>query len=276
MIWVRGELVPDDSFSISIADRTFEHGLGLFETLRTREGRPSLIEAHRERMMRSAEALGLSIGPASFPDAQAVGMLLEAEGAGEDRLLRITATGGIAGESDSVVWMRSGPLPPESRPGGSVVSAGTWQVAFDDPIARHKALNYWSRRIAFERARARGEDEALGSTADGRIWEGSRTSLFAVEGDRLLTPSLEGPIVPGVMRRLVLDIARSLPWEVREVAGIERTQLLAADEVFLTNSVRGIIPVGGCDGRTWTAPGRWTGRLQAMLADHLYPREVLS
>ena len=75
MIWARGEILPDDGLSLPVADRAFEHGLGLFETLRTWAGRPSTLEAHRARMLRSAEALGLFVEPESFPDARAVARL---------------------------------------------------------------------------------------------------------------------------------------------------------------------------------------------------------
>ena len=106
-------------------------------------------------------------------------------------------------------------------------------------------------------------------------WEGSRTSLFVVRDDRLLVPSLDGPIVPGVMRHLVLELARELPWEIRrDRPGIEGRDLLrASDEVFLTNAVRGIIPVGRAEGRTWPVPGPWTRRLQLRLEQWFQSKE---
>src|SRR6185312_1962575 len=80
MIWVDGKILPDDGLSISVLDRTFEHGLGLFETLRTWGGRPTLLEKHKARMLRSAGELKLPIDPASLPDAEDVRALLDADG----------------------------------------------------------------------------------------------------------------------------------------------------------------------------------------------------
>ena len=265
MIWVAGRIVPDESLSIGVGDRTFEHGLGLFETLRTWGGRAPLLDRHLARVTRSAAALGLPLDPANLPDAAAVSSLLAANGAAGDTLLRITLTGGTSAPGSSVVWMRSGPLPPPASEGGAIV-AGTWDVAREDLLARHKGLNYWSRRLAHERAIAAGADETLSRTPDGRIWEGSRTSLFLVVAGSLITPPASGPIVPGVMRALVLERVR----EATEAeAGIEA--LARADEAFLTNSVRGIVPVGRLFGRSLPAPGPWTlrvsGAITAWLGD---------
>ncbi len=268
MIWHRGAILPDDGLAIPIADRAFEHGLGLFETPRTWAGRPALLGAHRERMFRSARELGLAIRPEDFPTGLDVARLLAAEGQPGDRALRITATGGT-GSAPSVVWLASRPLPPPLR-SAATVQFGLWPVNFDDPMGRHKALNYWSRRLAHERARASGFDEAL-SLGDGRIWEGSRTNLFVVLGDRIATPSTRGPIVPGVLRALILGLAP----EVEELHGIDPALLPAASEVFLTNAVRGIIPVARVVDRSGLAafdrpaPGPRTTRLQALLGASL-------
>ncbi len=166
MIWVEGKILPDDGLTISVLDRTFEHGLGLFETLRTWGGRPTLLDRHKARMLRSAEELKLPIDPASLPDAEDVRALLEAEGLKEDRMLRITASGGTA-EAPPVVWMRSSQLPSLMGEGGASLLLNAWKVAPKDPMARHKSLNYWSRRLAYEEAQRRGFDEAYERNRSG-------------------------------------------------------------------------------------------------------------
>jgi len=277
MIWVGGRLVPNDGLKIDVSDRTFEHGLGLFETLRTQNGRAPLLDRHLARMERSARELGLPFDPVVKPDAKAVLNLVEAEGLGGDVLVRITLTGGLAETSGATLWMRVAPLPPPARPGGIVVAVGPWRVLRDDRFARFKSLNYWSRRAAFETARRLGFDEVLSLTDDGCVWEGSRTNLFAVRGATLITPSLDGPLVPGIMRGLVLELARGLSLSVDEAKELRRDDLAGADEVFLTNSVRGIVPVtrvvaSGPDEAThqWPAPGPWTRRLALAASDRLW------
>ncbi|HEV3163358.1 MAG TPA: aminotransferase class IV [Isosphaeraceae bacterium] len=240
MIWAAGQVMAEPMLTVSIADRTFEHGLGLFETLRTWSREPVLLARHMARLMNSAQQLGVPVDPAILPTTAAVAELLYAQGIKGDALLRITLTGGLSASAGSVAWMRAGPLPPS--PQGGATMLGFWTIAHDDPLARHKTLNYWRRRLAFEQAQAVGSDEFLARTPDGLVWEGSRTNLFAVFGQRVETPPLSGPIVPGVMRKLVLEKAAGLGLKVGE-RPLHEDELSQADEVFLTNGVRGILPV---------------------------------
>ena len=267
MIWVAGRIVPAEALTISVQDRTFEHGLGLFETLRTWDGHPTLLDRHLARMTRSAEELGLPLNRPALPDGPAVGELLRAGGIAGDALLRITLTGGTSSAGGSTVWMKAGPLPPPPRAGGALVEPRGWALAPDDPLARHKSLNYWSRRLAHERAREGDHaDESLGFTeADGCVWEGSRTNLFLIRGGIVTTPEARGRIVPGILRAVVLEQARRAGLVVEE-RPVPLDELARADEVFLTNSVRGIVPVAGLVGgaRRW-ADQPLTRRLWAEL-----------
>ena len=273
MIWVAGQVVPDDALKISVLDRTFEHGLGLFETFRTWNGHPTLLCRHLERMIGSARALGVPLDPAALPDAEAVAALLRADGRAGDAVLRITLSGGLSGTAGSVLWMRSAPLPPPAPPGGAGVVPSSLRIDPSDSLARHKTLNYWARRLAYEEARAAGADEALltgtGPFADLAL-EGSRTNLFVILDETLVTLGDDAPILPGVMRSLVLDRAEGLGLQVDErewrpfrAGGVpaEWIPLGTAEEVFLTNSVRGIVPVGRVGEVRYAAPGPWTRRL---------------
>jgi branched-subunit amino acid aminotransferase/4-amino-4-deoxychorismate lyase len=160
-------------------------------------------------------------------------------------------------------------MPPPIRRAGAVVDLGSWRVTRADALARFKTLNYWSRRQAYQSARALGFDEVLGTTGDGGIWEGSRSNLFIVDSDSLITPDLEGPIVPGVTRALVRELAGGLPIANTTTKLLTRDDLERADEVFLTNSVRGIIPVSRIANLSWTTPGPWTQRLSMLMSDVL-------
>ena len=282
MIWVEGKVVPDHELKISALDRTFEHGLGLFETLRTYDGRAPLLYRHLERLLKSAETLGLGTSLAVLPGESDIAELIDEEGIGPNVMLRIVLTGGVREHGGGTLFMRALPLPPEIRHEGAIVEIGSWWVHSNDELSRYKSLNYWSRRNAFERAKSMGFDEVLSTEADSRykrgwsIWEGSRTNLFVVVEDQLITPDLTGPIVPGVMRRLVLQRHGELGAPAVVERPLEPMDLLdEATEVFLTNSVRGIIPVSrviltetskSCQ---WPAPGLWTQRLILMVSDWL-------
>lgn len=262
LIWADGRIVPEDTSLVRTDDRAFEHGLGLFETLRTRDGVATMLGRHTSRLIRSAAELGLEWHPTALPDAVAVADLLRANRVAVDVLLRITLSGGRPGGGPSHVWMRHAPLPPALKESGAVLALAPWTVAADDPLARHKTLNYWSKRLAYERGRAGGADEVLLATADGRVWEGSRTNLFLVRGATLITPGLDGPVLPGLMRALVLENAAAIGLEARE-RDVSIADLDVAEEVFLTNAVRGLVPVGriAMTPRTLAVPGPWTDRL---------------
>jgi branched-subunit amino acid aminotransferase/4-amino-4-deoxychorismate lyase len=219
-----------------------------------------LLPRHLARFTRSARELRLPIDPAALPDLQAVAALIEADRREGDALLRLTLSGGRSEADGSTLWMRSGPLPPPPRPGGAVLGPPGLTVAESDPLARHKTRNYWAKRIALERMHALGYDETLIQSPDGAVWEGARTNLFVVRGATLATPCLGGPVLPGVMRSVVLERAERLGVRV-EQGRLSLAVLDQADEVFLTNSVRGIVPVVRFGERTLNAPGPLTRRL---------------
>lgn len=258
MIWTRGGIVADDFLTVAVTDRTFEHGLGLFETLRTWAGRPTLLPRHLDRMTRSARTLGLPIDGVQLPRTDDVRALLKADGREGDAMLRITMSGGVSSTQGATAWMRSAPLPPSS---GDGIRLGTAGPARLDPLAAHKSLNYWPYRLLGEKARAEGCDEALLIDPKGCVLEGSRTNVFFVVRGALVTPPTDGRILPGVMRGLVIGRARQLGIEVEETALSLLDRRLQPDEVFLTNAVRGILPVGRWGQAAFPAPGAVTKRI---------------
>ncbi|MFO0956666.1 MAG: aminotransferase class IV [Isosphaeraceae bacterium] len=103
-------------------------------------------------------------------------------------------------------------------------------------------------------------DDALLGTPDGRVWESTRANLFLIVGRELITPGLEGPILPGIQRALVIELAEMEGLIIRE-RNVYPADVDRADEVFLTNSVRGIVPVGHTAGGPIRAPGTLTESL---------------
>jgi branched-chain amino acid aminotransferase len=265
LIWYRREIIPDNSLRIAVLDRTFEHGLGLFETFRTWNGHPALLDRHLERMRRSARELDLPLDADDFPDVRAVTDLIEANqdslSRGQDVRLRLTLSGGVATtpSSSSVLWMTAKPLPTPIHTSGAVITL-SMQVVTDDPLARHKTLNYWRKRIAQAQAIQAGSDDVLSLTPDGLICETCRANVFLVEGRRLITPALDGPLLPGVMRGHVLERARRLGIGVQEgPVPVKRISTIA--EAFMTNSLWGMLPIARLMTRELPAPGPITRQL---------------
>jgi branched-chain amino acid aminotransferase len=271
VIWVCGEIVADDALKLSVLDRTIEHGIGLFETLRTWNGHATLLSRHRERMLASARELGLAIDPAQFPNVAGITALLQASRntleiqAGVDHRLRITLSGGplSAAQTGAQLWMTVAPLPPALPESGAVITRSI-EVLAGDPLARHKTLNYWRKRIAYETAKAHGSDEVLCVTPSEILCECTRSNLFLVIGRHLFTPSADGPLLPGIMRQVVLERAKRLGLKAVEAA-LPLELAPKADEAFLTSSVRGVAPIAVLLHHRLTAPGPVTSRLQAAI-----------
>jgi branched-subunit amino acid aminotransferase/4-amino-4-deoxychorismate lyase len=240
-IWLDGRVEQTDTISINAADAALVHGVGLFETLRTWNGRAALLAEHLERMRQSAHCLEIDTAGVAWPDADAIGALVHAAGTRGDCGVRITLTGGAPGCAPRL-WMRLFELPAEPR--FEETSLGTrFGVLLDDPLARHKTLNYARKRLAFGVASAAGDHDALAVDPSGRIWETARANIFGLADATLWTPELAGPVLPGVMRGMVLRTARRLG--LRTVEGAVDWPRMRA--VFLTNAVRGVVPIRRLD-----------------------------
>jgi branched-subunit amino acid aminotransferase/4-amino-4-deoxychorismate lyase len=270
LIWTRERGIADAAeVTVSVLDRTFEHGLGLFETFRTWEGAATLARRHRERMERSARALALGFDSTMWPESRSIHELIAAERIDGDARIRVTLSGGLADSQGALCWMSAEAHERSDAPGGARIGDESFPVELTDELARHKTLNYWSRRRAYEEARALGFDERLAVSENRFLWEGTRTNIFFVYEGALWTPPLDGPILPGVMRGFVIEQARGHGIRVNE-AMLELGMLARVDEVFLTSSVRGVWPVGRAGSRTRAAPGPLTERVRRLVEIELY------
>ncbi len=122
----------------------------------------------------------------------------------------------------------------------------------------------WRDRSILDRAQARLGGLPLVVDMDGSVLEAARANVFALHGGALFTPPLDGRTLPGVTRARVIDLAESAAIPVHE-RPLHRNDLLRADEVLLTGSVRGIEPAGSLDGGPLPGGGPIAARLAAGL-----------
>jgi branched-chain amino acid aminotransferase len=278
-------LYPAAERHLSVFDRGFQLGDGVFETLRARGGRPAEIEAHVARLHRSAAGLDIQL-PADVDARLAAGIeaLLAADGLDGpdgDASIRITVSRGV--------FRTRGVLPPnEDAPATIAIQA--WPVVDTpvghlekglhlvtsavrrdprNPLATLKTTSRAEYVYARLEARRAGADDALFLTTDGLLSEGTSANLFlvrqAADGVReLATPSLDCAILPGTTRSWLLDWGAHSG--LRPVEGhLRPEELAAADEAFLSSSVAGILPVTSFDGAPIGDghPGPWTLRARA-------------
>jgi len=250
MISIDGALVRDEDATISVLDRGLLYGDGLFEILRTWNRLAVDLELHLDRMCASAIELHMAVDRAAI--ARAVADVIAAT-AGEQRL-RIIVTRGRGGVTARFADVRGGHTIVIAEPFAATTDevVQTSAAVVDYPLARHaghahKTLAYLDHLIAKELAAEAGAEEALRCAPDGSIAEGATSNIFVLIHGMVVTPPAAG-ILPGITRGHVLACCTELgiPCTVR---GIAREELAAADELFVTSSVRGIVAVTRLDGR---------------------------
>ena len=257
---VDGDLVPAEEATVSVRDRGFAYGDAAFETLRAYGGDVFEWEAHADRLRGTCDALELDHGLSDADLRARIGEALDANDLA-DAYVRLSITRGVQPgkltpdpEVDPTVVVVVEPLPRGGRGGEDAWDGpATLQTVKtrrtpDRAVPSHaKTHNYLNGILARLELRATGADEALLLDAAGRITEGATSNVFFVRDDALCTPSLDGPVLPGVTRSVVIELARSEGIPVRSGAFVP-DDLRGADEVFLTNTTWEARPVETVDG----------------------------
>lgn len=249
LAWFESQIIPLNSIMIPATDQTFEHGLGLFESLRAERGTVPLWPLHRQRLLESADQLRLPISVSKLPEIQDLQELVKQSCLADvSARLRLTLTGGSSTEPCRL-WVTAYPLG-IVKTDGLTLADDFWPVDERDPLIRYKSLNYWLRRRAFEEAQAAGADEKLSQDASGHLWEGSRTSLLIVKNQSLIGPTESGPRLYSIASKALSDFGAEISFQK-----ITTQMLVEADEVMLMNALRGILTVGQWSGRHFASPG---------------------
>jgi len=282
-----GVLGPAEHARVSVFDRGFLYGDSIYEVIRTYGRRPFEEKAHLARLRHSAERIGFSLKWDAARTAREIARTLDASRGVDpvdpeaapwnvgERYLRVVMTRG-AGEIgldpalavDPVAVVIAQPLagPPVRayREGVKVAIVGLRRAAPEaiDPSAKTGA--HLPNVLAVREARSAGAFEALLLDGRGFVTEGSSSNVFSVSGGVLRTPPLAAGILEGVTRGVVLRLARGAGIGVEE-APLLPEDLEGADEVFITSTVREIVPVTRLGEHVVGAgrPGPLTGRLHA-------------
>jgi branched-subunit amino acid aminotransferase/4-amino-4-deoxychorismate lyase len=257
-------LVPPDEPVLHADDEGLLRGRAVFETLRVYGGRPFRLEEHLARLRASAERVGVP-APDQPAFANAVAEVVAAAGT-PDAVLRLLWSPGREGRAEPVGLALVSTLPAdleEQRARGLSLLSVEWPTT---SLAGAKSTSYAANLAARDLAVARGCDDALLLAADRTVLESPTSNVWWRERDRLLTPAEELPILRGVTRTAILELAGDAGYEVEEgVWSLDR--LLHADEAFLSSSVRELMPVVAVDGRRIGdgAPGEAAAALQRAL-----------
>jgi len=273
-VWMDGKILDGESATVSVLDHGFLYGDGVFEGIRTYNGRVFRLADHLERLWRSAAAILLDIPLSRDSMAKALRETYAANGGGDAYIRLVVSRGkgnlGIDPTScpKATVAIIVGSIqiyPPERyETGVSLVTAATRRLGFGGFDPRIKSLNYLNNVLAKMEAQRAGCMEALLLNESGYVAECTADNVFFVRDGALLTPSPDCGILEGITRKTVLELARARGLTVTE-GRFTRLDAWTADECFMTGTGAEIMPVSSIDGRSMGAcPGKIT---RALLAD---------
>jgi aminodeoxychorismate lyase len=255
IVFLNGSFVADDEAKISIFDRGFLYGDGLFEAIRIFRGRPFRWAHHFARLEQGAAFLKIRVPFAEAELREYVRELVERNQMPE-ALLRLTLSRGVgvrgyspAGADHPTLTMTLHPMPDmdgKPPPVWRVVTA-SFRLPAGEALGQFKTCNKLPQILARAEADARGADEALLLNTDGEVVEGSSSNLFWIEKETVNTPPLAAGILAGVTRVVVSEICRKIGVPLRET-GIKPDELGRADGVFLSLSSWGIVEAGSLNG----------------------------
>jgi 4-amino-4-deoxychorismate lyase len=253
-IYVNGSIVDEEQAVVSVYDHGFLYGMGLFETFRSYNRYPFLLDEHKMRLAEGCRQLGIAYNPDAEDWGSIIQTLLTANGL-DDAYIRFTVTAGqeilglpIGDYNKPSVLVYIKPLPPQNE---QLVGQGKPLQLLELPRntsegpTRLKSLHYMNNILAKRELQkypwAQGA-EGLLLDASGYIAEGITSNVFFVKQGKLCTPSLATGILPGITRAFVMELAEAANIPVEE--GLYGwSDLLGAEEVFITNSIQEIVPV---------------------------------
>lgn len=262
LVYVNGTFVPAEEAKISIFDAAYLYGEGLFETLLAVQGKVLFLPWHFKRLYSGARQLKV---PMTLKQSALEAALYKTMHVNDlqDAYLRInvSAEEAVIGARRRIV--RDSHLviiakPPDPYP-KELYQQGCRLVVVRSapndplPIANIKTNNYLLKMMARREIAQRKADEGILLNTKGKVTEGAGSNLFAVFGQRIVTPPLSDGVLPGVTREQVMRIARRFGISCREQS-LTVKRLGAADEIFITSTLKGVMPVATLEGRKLPRP----------------------
>ncbi|MDX2247660.1 MAG: aminotransferase class IV [Bacteroidia bacterium] len=250
MIILNGKLYEPGSPEATLLNRSFRYGDGLFETLRVYNGKPLFTDLHLERMTRGMKALGFIFQPELFTQTilSEIQRVMEINGIENQGKVSVhifrAGEGSYKPASRSPYYLIEGYSVKDdyfqSKVSCSLTEYKDISLNFN-ALSAYKTTNALPYVMAAMYAQDKGFDDAV-LFCDGYVSETAGTNIFMVEKQKIFTPPLSSGCVDGIMRKQVIKLMRELKLNFAEKK-LRSKDFLQADEIFLTNSVRGILPV---------------------------------
>lgn len=255
IVFLQDRFLPEEEATVSIHDRSFRYGDGLFEAVLVHQGKLFRWPQHFARLESSAAFLQIPLPCSDAEFSRHAQQLITLNGMPE-AVLRLQLSRGVgprgyapSGEEKPLVVMTLHPAPVRAALAGAVWKLGvsSFRIPAHDALAGHKTCSRLLQVMAATEARARGVEEALLVNTEGALTEGGTSNVFWIADGTVCTPPLGHGALPGVTRAVVLELCSALG-----VPHAERTirpeQLRDMDGVFLSLSSRGLVEAGALEG----------------------------
>jgi len=272
-IFLNGKIISDTEGHISLKDRGFLYGDGIFETLRSYNGTPFKLAEHLERLQSSAKKLKIPFEYTIKELSKGIKELLKVNNI-PDAYIRITLSRGIGNNGlgindnfESTLLIQGKPFMPYAKElykEGMALNVSRARRSTSCPISCHKTTNLLTSILLKEEAKGESAHEAIVLNTDGYVAECIVSNVFIVYNKNVITPSLDTNILPGITRETILDICKDNGISASEDRFRIET-LTNADEVFITNSLMEIMPIAEVEGKKIgkTIPGEITSQLMS-------------
>lgn len=256
-IFLNDTIIEEAGGHISTQDRGFLYGDGLFETLRAYSRKPFRLEDHVARLSYSSQYFDIPFRYPSREIRQIIEQLLARNNL-SDAYIRMTLSRGSGapgliptGTCNPTFVIHTKPLvayPASLYKTGVSLNTSPIRRSITCPISTHKTLNYLTNYLMKKEAAEKGVHDSILLNTEGHVAECAVSNIFLVEKGTVITSSLKANILPGITRKIVLELCKENGIHAsEELFGLER--ILGADEVFLTNSLMEVMPVSQIDGR---------------------------
>jgi branched-chain amino acid aminotransferase len=274
-VFLNGDIINAAAADVAITDSSYLYGIGLFETMRAVGDSVFRLNDHLQRLNASADALSIANSYTDEQIRQGINELLTANKLSEARMrLQISngpvREGGTAETNLLITATEFTPYPAEYYEKGVRVALTDFRQNPKDPFCGHKTTCYGPRLTALKNAHEKLAAEALWFTTENFLAEGSISNVFLVKNNELYTPPVQTPVLPGIARKTVLEIAEAENIPCHETP-LQIADLLEADEVFLTNVIMQVLPVVAIEAHTVAEgkPGKLTKQIAEKYKDRL-------
>jgi branched-chain amino acid aminotransferase len=263
IVFLNGQYVDINNANISIFDRGFSYGDGLFETMRSYSGHIFQLDLHLKRFFKSTQDIFITVPYNPEQLSEIISEVINKNGL-KEAIIKLTITRGVSEPGLSIQSSNSPtllvyarpykPLPKEHYENGVNVSLHSFSAAKISGLSTQiKSCNYLSNILIKKLADDKDTFEGIMLNEKGHVCEGTTSNIFIVKNDVLITPPISQYVLEGVTRKVILDIAKC-----HNIIGKEDNftakEIESANEVFLTNTGIEVLPVSKVDNLTLKKP----------------------